>query len=318
MSQMTSIPPMPLADKAQAGCLDELLYADLISEGRVTVGAPFAQCILENLNYSGQRRLYAPDVALYAEYMRQGKWTPGSQIAFGKLKGRLYLVNGQHRLYAVVAYGYVVEFQVLVVDVADEAELATLYHRFDVNQRRRSAADVLAAADIQALRGVSKTLRNAVYGAVALLANGMARPNYTHDPLARIVDVRLELAEAWAPEAVRYEAAIAGAFRDIKSKLRAQGVVAVGLVTMRHQPEAAEEFWHGVALQDGLSRDDPRAALGRDMLSRAWTQGSYLQPSISAAQAWSAYFAGKRLTRIHVHANARVRIAGTPFKGSPR
>ncbi|HET8702135.1 MAG TPA: hypothetical protein VFL97_10780, partial [Nitrococcus sp.] len=298
--------------------LDEVIYADLLNEGRVLIGPALAKCILENLNYSRQRRLYPPDVALYAEYMGRGKWTPGSQIAFVRLSGRLYLINGQHRLHAVIAYGGEVQFQVLILDAASQAELASLYYRFDVNQRGRSAADVLASADIQALKGISKTLRKSVYGAVALLANGMARPNYSHDPVMRVVDNRLELAEAWAPEAVRYEAAIKGALRETKSKLRAQGVVAVGLITLRYQPEIASEFWQGVALQDGLSRDDPRSALERDMRSRTWNQGAYMQPSIAAAQAWSAYFSGKRLTRIHVHANARVRIAGTPFEGSTR
>lgn len=289
----------------------------ILREGRVSISPALAERILAEANYARQRRVYGHHVALLADAMRRNRWTAGSQIAFGWLGGRLHLVNGQHRMHAIIAAQRTIEVQVLIEAVDTEAELAALYYRFDVQQRRRSTSEVLNAAEIAQQHGLSAGMTKAAFEAVALIGNGLKPINYQQEPVkARSVDARLDAARAWWPTAGLFQQAIKRADTTLKAKLLSTGVVAVGLVTLRYQPEKAEAFWRGVAADDGLRVGDPRRTLIKDLMGRRLNVGRQAQAVIVSALAWNAFFLGKPLKILKVYEGADPKVLGTPFDGS--
>lgn len=284
----------------------------LISEGRCRITPALAERVLSEMRYGRQRRIYSHHVTLLSDLMRRGQWTPGSQIAFGRLDGELFLVNGQHRLRGVAETGLAQEFQVLILDAETEAELAALYHRFDVAARARSVPEILNAADMADRHGLSRGMAKTVYDAAGYINAGFVRPNYQVDPVAaRSVDARLEAAEAWWDIATAYEAIVNLGDKTARGKMRAPGIAAVAFVTLKHQETKAREFWTGVAQDDGLRKGDPRKTLFKALTEKNLRNGGTYVRSAVPATAWNAWFRGDSITFIR-HQD-KVRIAGTPY-----
>ena len=287
----------------------------VLKEGRFKVSATLAMRVLEELHFSGQRPVRPHRVEILKDIIRRKQWTP-SQIAFARLAGRLYLMNGQHRLTALVETGGSIEVQILIVEVENEDQLRALYHHFDVAVGVRSKAEILNSIGIADSYGLTKTGARAVYDAVALITNRFEPPNYQKDPVkARSVDRRLEAAQSWWPVMAKFEKLIVEAPPKVRKKLYAQGSAAVALVTLRYQPELAAQFWSGLAGNDGLAKGDPRNTLLVDMMTRQMNVGIITQAAITSANAWNAWVAKKRITHLKVLATSKVRIAGTPFDG---
>ncbi|WP_336800347.1 hypothetical protein [Kaistia sp. MMO-174] len=291
-----------------------------IREGRMAIGPDLAASILKEANYSGQRKVEQRDVGVYAEMMRRGLWELSDPITFAKLNGNLTLVNGQHRLQAVIAFGREVEFRVAVNLCSTPEEVRALYYRFDTVMRVRSNQQILNAIDLAATHGVSKGIAAATYGAIGVIANGFTVPNnYTVKTEAvaklRIVDLRVEACEPWWPAARRIEEALKGAQTDLKPRILRGSTFAVALMTMRYQEAKAFDFWRGTARNDGLKRNDPRHVFVRDLTARDVSSGAHGQGVVAAALAWNAWFEGRSLSIIKVPQNHVLRIAGTPVNG---
>lgn len=290
-----------------------------IREGRRVIGPALAERILTEAHYDGQRKTYDHHVTLLADMMRRGKWTRGSQIAFARMGERLFLVNGRHRMHAVLASQRDIEFQVLIVDVQTMEEVAALYYHFDVATRTRGTADILKAVGGGEAHGLSKGMATALYSAVSLISNRLVWPNYQRDPVeARSVDHRLDAMKPWWPPAKQYETIIDEADRNLRSRLRRPGSVAIGVITLKHQPEKGTQFWAGVAQNDGLRRGDPRHAFVNDILNRVLASGTSMQGVIVPAVAWNAWFEGKPISHIKVVGSAAPKLLGTPFDGRRR
>ena len=290
-----------------------------IREGRLVVGPDLAERVLKEADYAGQRKTYDHHVTLLADLMRRGKWTPGSQIAFAQVGDDLFLVNGRHRMHAVMASQRDIEFQALVVPCADMAEVARLYYHFDVATRVRGTSDVLNAIGVAETFGLSRGMTKAVYSAVGLIGNGLIMPSYLRDPVkVRSVDHRLDAAKSWWQYAVQYEDITDAADHNLRKRLHRPGSVAVALVTLKYQNARATEFWSGVAGNDGLRRGDPRHALITDFMNRSVKTGSMAQTVIVPCSAWNAWFDGKTLGHIKVVGSPIPKLLGTPFDGRKR
>lgn len=281
------------------------------------ISPELAARILNETNYDGQRRIDQGQVETYAEMMRRGLWHQGGQIAFGRLNGALYLVNGQHRLSGVVLAGLGQEFQVLISDCTSVHELRNLYFRFDAVMRQRTTQQILNASGMADNNGLSKTMTTAVYRAVSFITNDMRSPvagNHKATAENRIIDVRLEACRSWWETARKYEAMIEDAQHGLRSKLHAASIVAVALVTIRHQPKVAAEFWKGVATNDGLRKGDARHTLVNFLLT-THDKGSGEVYIAACAAAWNAFFGRRGLQLLRPTSPAK--INGTPFDGKP-
>ncbi len=291
-----------------------------IKEGRMLIGPDLAETILREANYGGQRKVEQKDVSVYAEMMRRGLWELSDPITFARLNGNLTLVNGQHRLHAIIAYGREVEFRVAVNMCSTPEEVRALYYRFDTVMRRRTSQQILNAIDLAADHGVSKTIASATYGAIGIIANGFIVPsNYTvrgeNAAKLRIVDLRVEACEPWWPAARKMEEALTGAQSDLRPRILRASTFAAALMTMRYQEQKAFDFWRGTSRNDGLKRNDPRHVFVRDLMTRDASAGIHGQGVMAAAVAWNAYFERRPLSINKIAQNAVLRIAGTPISG---
>lgn len=302
----TPLPPPVAVDR-------EALEVE-IKEGRLTVTPALARRILVEFNYERQRAVRRPHVLFLADEMRRGNFVSGSQLAFASYRGKLILTNGQHRLNAQIESQETVEYQVLVQTAENVADVNRLYYRQDRGGRGRTDAEVLVSVAVAERYGMTATMARATFLAQPLIAKNFARPSIHDDPGLRNDDLRLDGCRPWWPIAATYGRIIAPSPRLVRRKLESVQGVAVGLVTLKYQPEKASDFWAGVANDDGLRRDDPRKALLIDLASREWSRGS-LEGAVAIATAWNAWFADRPLKSVHIYTDASVRINGTPYDG---
>ena len=201
MAIETIVPPEGRLDAEQVTAL-----TDIVREGRLTVDQALAYRVLNEAVYPRQRALIAHHVLLLADTMRRGNWMAGSQIAFGVLAGKLYLINGQHRLNAVFDSDSEIEFQVVLLPVSSEDELHHLYRRFDVEQRTRSLPEVLRAEGLAERWQINSQTARTLYEAALLITANFVHVAGFKDPVAkRSHDARLAAAAEWGAEAAIYE-----------------------------------------------------------------------------------------------------------------
>ena len=286
--------------------------AELLSEGRVRINGALADRILAEANYAGQRPIRDHHVDDLAGQMQRGLFGAATQLYFIRHGGRLHLVNGQHRLAAVIKADRDIEFQVAIEEVEAEDQLAAAYFRHDRLARHRSTAEVLNAVGVGDRYNLTAGMTKAVFMATPLLARRFERPNYQRDPLIRDDSARLAVAQPWWSIAAQYEKLIAGAPKTVKKRLLNPQIVAVALVTIKHQPEKAAGFWRGIADNDGLRKGDPRHTfLANDRSAHG------INPVLAAvaATAWNAWFEGRKIGSIRVFEYSPIRISGTPYSG---
>lgn len=289
-------------------------------DGVVGISPAGAQSILDELNFPGQRVIDSRRVFGHRHAIIKGDWMESYPIHFAALPdGRMWLVDGQHRLAAIAEGIESVRVAVRVVDVESEQEARSFYAGFDGKGSVRTNVQILDAVELAKSIGMSNRMTRATYEAAPLLLNGL-------EPLAGVVQMRanpgiylqsnrLAAVTAWADQALQYEAAIKSAGVTLSEKLRQTGPVSVGLYTLRHQPAKAREFWKGVADNDGLRKGDPRHTLVQDLLARSMNTGSVRQRVQQSALAWNAFFTGRDLKIIKCVVGATITLAGTPLDG---
>lgn len=290
--------------------------SDFIREGFVSLTAVQSNMVLRGCHFDGQRPIDVNHVNVLADSMRRGAWLRRNQLDFADCQGRLYLVNGYHRLSAQVATGETIEWTVVVHPCRDMDAVRALYYKFDTNVKARTAAQILSAIDFADKTGLTKQMAKCLYGALPVIASGFSKSRNDRNTLTtRSVDRRLEMAQEYLPAAKEYEKCLGKLPTQVGSKYRSGGVAAVALVTLRYQPILAKEFWSGSAANDGLRKGDPRLALHNDLLTRAMNAGSAVQSVFVPAYAWNAWFNDKPIKIIKVYATRRATIDGTPFEG---
>lgn len=284
-------------------------------DGEITVAPGIASRILTEANWEGQRSVVGWHVDLLVEIMRRGEWKDGSQIAFCLLNGKLHLVNGQHRMEAVVKAAKSQRFQVKIHHCNTLGEVAQHYWSYDVAARQRSNAEILRASGFATQHGLSYTIADKLYGCTPMLACDFARQDYRVAAAnTRDAGKRTSIATGWVKEAAVYQSIIAEAYSSKhKTRMVSSAVMSIALYTIRHQHAKAVPFWVGVANGEGLKRGDPRKTLIADFDNRAITGGSPDGRLLPVSIAWNAWFQGRDLTIIKVAPNAAFTLAGTPL-----
>lgn len=271
--------------------------------------------ILDEMNFHGQRRVKKGRVAERLEAIQTGSWEPAvSEITIAELPdGSMYLIDGQHRLYAIFTHGKPVRSGVKIVKADDEDHARRMYTLFDIKTSSRSESELVSAANLPELLGIKQATANSVISAIGVIENGM-EPTHQNSGQVNQFKFRHEQAVYWDREARKAEQVMDAADGAMRKKLRRAGTTAVMLYTLRHQPELAEEFWMGVAEGDALRKNDPRNKLRLDMLTRYTNTGSARQVIQQPALAWNAFFEGRDLKIIKCIEGAGIVLSGTPMR----
>jgi len=101
----------------------------------VLVTPAVAEAWLEN-QFAGQRKLRDHHVFLLASEMERGDFVPHNAITFALLDGQRFLIDGQHRLQAVVLADVSVSMPVLEIPAHDMEAVRRLYASIDQGLKR--------------------------------------------------------------------------------------------------------------------------------------------------------------------------------------
>jgi hypothetical protein len=270
---------------------------------------------IETSMYKRQRQLPAHHVIALGCAMLDGTFAAHKPIVFALLNGQRYCVDGQHTLHAIVESQVATELLITEHELTTEDQVADLYGRLD-RGIARTFRDALIAQDLEEETGLPTADLTRISGAVALIAarfrSGGTR--YSEDPRARSVDARHRLIREWTQEARAYFEFVQDAPREVRGIFRRAAIIGIALVTIRDQPEKGREFWLGLAMDNGLERDDPRKTLLRTLTTRRPDK-----PEIDSrliALAWNAFYRGDRLQLLRVRLKAPLRLLGTEIDGS--
>lgn len=286
--------------------------------GVVMMPIGIAQRILDELNFVGQRQVKEARVLKHLARMEAGLWRGSFAISIAVLPdGTMMLIDGQHRLRAIVRSGSPKPIKVLFHDVPDEHEARRLYAGFDEPDSNRTSVEMMDAVGVAEELALPRAFANRLYNALPILRNDLEPLSGSEIEAGTYVnlfgvDSRLAEIVEWRDEAVKYMAVVNKTKGRIRAKLQGAGCMAVALYTFRHQPAKAHEFWHGLADNDGLRARDPRAALLRDMQERNASQGSFRQNVQAPVLAWNAFCEGRELKIIKCIAGAAIAPWGTP------
>jgi hypothetical protein len=294
----------------------------------LTINKHKACQLLEDNEYPRQRRIRQQKIAAYASMMRAGHWMPFSVLKiFNTSSGHRWLIDGQHRLWAVVDSEVPQLFTVQELEGTEE-EAHRLYWNTDRNAVR-TTADMMRASDLGSSFGLTPTQMRAAASGVKLSMSKFDR-HYA--------------AEAQDDNAVRnrmimYQDAIERYFECVAGHSGKPGqggkifhrspIVGVGVVTLHYASDIygekfCDDFWSGMAANDGLRIGDPRKVAVDHILRTSLLTGSDAKGNRRFAsrqyqarwlsRCWNAWTERRELKSTKVRDDtAPIVINGTPF-----
>lgn len=278
--------------------------------------------------YEAQRPPDRRTVEYYASEMRLGRFKQLTQIELDSLDGKRYLIDGQHRLLAVIECGLPQRFSLLEVPVSSREELDYRYAQTD-RGRTRTVTDQYRALSLPQEFGLTETQTNALGSAVLFIRGDFERSSNRGVSL----EDKLSLMREYGIYAGYFYEVMAGAIREIAPTLVRQSTLAVALVTYRYSAtrfsvSRIDEFWQGVATDNGLQVGDARKVAHRHLLRTGMVGGAVKshyaervpasESAIYLANCFNAFVENRPLNSTRVYRDSVIRIAGSPFTGKPR
>lgn len=277
----------------------------------------WAADVIENDLFSRQRGKSYQHVLFLAETMARGEFDGGAAIRFGHLDGRRFLIDGQHRLNAVIEHGAPVEFVVINTRCGNADELARLYARID-RGRGRSIADALKALGTFDGGLISATNMQIVLACAPLFATNLTAKRVTGSSYSsKSAEGRSTIMGPWIPAAAEFLRAISGVANDIRNALHRREVIACGIATFADAPQTlAYDFWAGIAADDGLIKEDPRKQALEFLRRTKSTQAGLGHLAHGVAVCWNAWARGDTMKMVKVFdPSAPLRLQHTRFTG---
>lgn len=283
---------------------------------------------LNKAGYDKQRSVREWWVSYLAEEMKKGNFEQDTALMFMKHNGALELVDGQHRLNAVVKSGLSQRFVIVIRDVSDEQAVADAYYRLD-QSLRRTASDQYRVLELEEKLDLTSTDLNALGASVKFLFLGFDFK--ASGPFGKTIhpDERLRLMMEYSDAARHYFTMKMGAPSEISAALKRASTVSVALVTYRfsineYGLEKVDEFWRGAIFDDNVAKGDARKIVNRHfwtagMLSSTSSHDTNVSQAYAArliARCFNAYMKGEVLKQGKVlDQTAPILILGSPFNG---
>lgn len=270
-----------------------------------------ARLWLKEMAYGRQRDLKKSNLAEITQVIASGKFR-NMEVRIARLPdGTGKIVDGYHRLNALINAGATLKCLVIEHPCTDERDVAELYSSFDRGSRRNFYDSFKAFGLLEKL-GLNKREVTTFSAAIPIL---MSEFRYVDtDRLdIRSATERAKVAEEWVLEAIELFAVLDQATGPTRHLLERGPTIAVGLATMRYQESTARKFWGSIARDEGLVRTDPAWTLLNWFRS---ARGKQISPHIYARHigaAWNSYYEGRPLAKLIVRA-PEVKLLGTPYR----
>lgn len=295
---------------------DALLRA--VSQDAVMVTPDVAQNALDKCQFEKQRIVRPRHLNHLASEMRNGDFLPWTQLYFCELPdGSLQLVDGYHRLNAVIQSGVTVPFTRTFYKVPTQEDVGRTYSRIDA-PKIRTPMDRAKATGLDEVIPNTQTALAAMRHVLCDFALDDNKEDRTKSDTAKQAALRNDYqhaSHALAP-------AMADGMKGYRSLVLNGPVYAVALVTTAIRPEAALEFWGAVVKNEGygLQPKGQWKVLHDYLVNHRGSQTKYWERIRAAATAWNAYYTGKEIKGIPAKALLKatpVHILGTKFDNRP-
>jgi ribosomal protein S7 len=270
-----------------------------------TISPKEAEFYLNKQNFERNRPIRQSVVKRYAQCMLDGTFLNATSLAFAQIGNRLVLVNGQHRLAAVVTSKKSLDFVTTIYTLQNENELLLLYSAIDIGIDRTLGDSIKAHGVADEIRvSVLEASRLAV--AARLLVAGLTSTIGTsrHKLMSRAYADDITRARSWAKEGRAYFDCVRGCPRYMGNVMKRAPLVASGIWTFRHQPAKAQEFWFEVSHLASVTPDDPRRRLHNTFVDVLLTNNHGVGDDTPRTtphlvrltmSAWNAHFSGRSL-----------------------
>lgn len=275
------------------------------------INAEEALRILSEYAYEHQRSVLVGKLAQYAKDMRNGDWAGTTTIDIAVFDGKRFLINGQHRLQAVVMSEKPQTFCILYRHFSTYEAIWHAYFNMDAgNMRNAGDSHKMLIEPI----GVARNWMGRAAAALRMI-DGDFFHSRGEDVLTR-TQLNNKLLE-WQEEIRLYAGTVGEPQSPAAKRLHSAPIMAVALVTLRHQKERACEFWSGVARNDGLRSGTPEHTLMMFMANYQVLQaGGQFPYARKVALAWNAFYSRRGLTVIRLMDTTKpILILGTPYNG---
>ena len=295
----------------------------------LTITPETAQRWLETMLYEHQRPIRQSHVEYLAEEMRRGRFVQGLQMHIVEYENASVLVDGYHRLWAIVESGLSQTVAVLRTRVATKEEIAWIYGNTDIGMRR-TGAQLIGALELPQEIGCSIMEVRQLSGAIPFMLSGCVRTSYAETRYHK--DDLIHHIRLYAPYARSYFAQQHDMSDTLRKRANRSSTLSIALLTWRYAAPYAEsrgdpsvaEFWRGVLFDDGVQIGDPRKLVNRHLLmvnvsasaSSVHSSGELVTTGYSAryiAACFNAYMERRQLKMAKVNdATAPIRLYGVP------
>lgn len=295
--------------------VDYIYDNDLAS---IEINSVDAQYILDNCYYGYQRQIRPQCVSPLVREMKQGKWHTGSSVLkFGRIGGKLYLLDGQHRLSAVIEYGKPITFLFAVTSFFSEVQISRAYDTIDNNLANRKMKDSSLFAVLQKETGISRSFLANCSKAIEVMYHG-----FTRFSEKRSMETFVNYVKDWDYEIeLLYEL-----YKEstIRGRVKNKAVIAFALLTIKYKEDKAIEFWESVFTGEMLYKNDPKKRLYDHIISKGLRdmergRADWIQYALYINAAWKAYLNKseykRTLTVTNIHQRDLI-VNGTPYNTS--
>ena len=294
-----------------------------MDDGIVTIDGVTAGAWLELYKTDVQRDTDAATIAELSAVISAGNWVDGlSTIHFGRLGGRLHLIDGQNRLSAIVRAGIPVQSAVRVHDVDTRENLVNISEVLNKSKRHTILDKLLTRGAIADL-GFNRHEIVYLKGAFVFIDNEFNGSNSAPLKVAQIEKMLHEYAKeaSWFLDAVR------SAKQPVKNAIHWGVTIALGLVTFKEAPKLHKtcEFWEGVAHGVNSGDGDPRGMAYNFLVTHklSTSQGvangkklcTHQKAARYVARCFTAWAKDETIRSVVVDESKPILIYGTRFKG---
>ena len=265
----------------------------------MTVDPSMARSMLE-MKFPLQRSVKSHHVQFLRETMKAGEFDGGEPVRLGLAPNTSWmLLNGQHRLHAIVSGEITVDMVVVYTRCQSAEDLAKCYARIDRGRQRNmmdamKALGLIASDNQMSYTDLKVLSKSAVLLRIGLRSGAIDGSNYN----SKSAEARHAEMEKWQQPAQQYFAAIHGSAE--KSLFERREVASIGIVTFADAPDTAQMFWHEAAKDDGLRASDPRKKMLEVLRRTTPDRGGIGYIANAVAACWNAYVEGRDLSKVIV------------------
>lgn len=233
---------------------------------RVVITPELAGKWLDRYKADVQRPMRQLWVKTLAEAMAAGEFDTNDPIQIRLLDGEAHLIDGRHRLNAIVRSG-LPQTLFVVTDVVKKKE--DLYNAFRrVNQGLRvTNLDYCIAMGLDTETGLSRWQLARCIAATPFIVRGFSRQGIGEEVT---IDTRIKVLREYSESAGYFFESTVGGDWMMWNPLSWGAVVAVGLVTFQESAiqygfDKVADFWNGIARMK-FGEDDPRGSVSKMFL----------------------------------------------------